>query len=312
MIGHIETGGDFGGLFRYLLDPAKQPRIIGGNAAGESPGELTAEFNNCADQRRTVKKPVKHLMVSFAPEDGTVSDETKVQIAEAIVQGLGYTRNQYVVIDHHRDDPGHDWNHDHDHIHIAVNQIAITGERIKDSWEKFGMQEILRSLEIAHHLTPIASSWEKSRRSPSHGQVQRTKKEQRQYETGERDKPPEPPKSEKLQDLIERASRDRPTLSELIRRLQQQGVEIRARITRNSVVQGISYCVDGVKFPGHRLGNASFPKLLQKRGIRYEQERDLPALRKATAGEIVEVQPPLEGRTSKRKGRKRKDAQWEL
>jgi Relaxase/Mobilisation nuclease domain len=312
VIGHTENGSDFGGLFRYLLAEEKGARIIGGTVFGRTPAELTAEFNNCADQRRTTQKPVKYLMVSFAPEDGAVSDETKVQIADAIVQGLGYTRNQYIVIDHHRDDPGHDWNHDHDHIHIAVNQIAITGQRIKDSWEKFRMQEILRSLEIAHHLTPIASSWEKSRRSPSHGQVQRYKKEQKQYETGERDKPPDPPKSEKLQDLIEKASRDRPTMSELLRRLQQQGVEVKARITRNSVVQGISYGLDGVKFPGHRLGDASFPKLLQKRGIRYEQERDLPALKKATAGEIVEVQPPLGSRTSKRKGKKRKDAQWEL
>ncbi|MDY7015354.1 MAG: relaxase/mobilization nuclease domain-containing protein [Cyanobacteriota bacterium] len=275
MIGHIETGEDFGGLFRYLLDPAKKPRIIGGNAAGERPEELTPEFNNCADQRRTVKKPVKHLMVSFAPEDGEVSDETKAQIADAVVEGLGYTDNQYIVIDHHRDDPGHDWNHDHDHIHIVANAITITGQRTRDSWEKYRMQEILRELEIAHNLALCASSWEKSRRSPSHGQVQRYKKEQKQYEAGERDAPPEQPVSEKLQDLIERASRDRPTMSEFIGRLQQQGVEVRARITRNSVVQGMSFRLEGVKFPGHRLGDASFPKLVQKRGVRYEAHRDL-------------------------------------
>ncbi|MDY7016536.1 MAG: relaxase/mobilization nuclease domain-containing protein [Cyanobacteriota bacterium] len=243
MIGHIETGEDFGGLFRYLLDSAKKPRIIGGNAAGENPEELTPEFNNCADQRRTVRKPVKHLMVSFAPEDGEVADETKAQIADAVIEGLGYTDNQYVVIDHHRDDPGHDWNHDHDHIHIVANAITITGQRTPDSWEKYRMQEILRELEIAHNLALCASSWEKSRRSPSHGQVQRYKKEQRQYEAGERDAPPEQSISEKLQDLIERASRNRPTMSEFIGRLQQQGVEVRARITRNSVVQGMSYCL---------------------------------------------------------------------
>jgi hypothetical protein len=312
VIGHIETGENFGGLFRYLLDPAKQPKILGGTVFGRTPEELTPEFNNCADQHRTTQKPVKHLMVSFAPEDGEVSDETKMQIADAVVKGLGYTRNQYIVIDHHRDDPGHDWNHDHDHIHIVVNMINFIGQRVKDSWDYPRLESILRELEIAHHLAQIASSWEKSRRSPSHGQVQRYKKETRQYEALERDAPPSQPVSEKLQDAIERASRNQPTMSEFIGRLQSSGVEVRARITRNSVVQGISYGLEGVNFPGHRLGDASFPKLLQKRRVRYEAHRDLPTLRKATVGEIVEIQPPLGGQVSRRKRRKKKDAQLEL
>jgi hypothetical protein len=312
VIGHTENGSDFGGLFRYLLAEDKGARILGGTVFGQTPEELTPEFNNCADQRRTTQKPVKHLMVSFAPEDGEVNDKTKMLIADAVVKGLGYTRNQYIVIDHHRNDPGHDWNHDHDHLHIVVNMITFDGRRIDHGWERLKIQEILRELEIAHNLTQIASSWEKSRRSPSHGQVQRYKKETRQYEAGERDAPPSQPVSEKLQDLIEGASRNQPTMSEFIGRLQQLGVEVRARITRNSVVQGISYGLEGVKFPGHRLGDASFPKLVQKRGVRYEAKRDLSALRKATAGEIVEIQPPLGGQVSRRKKRKKKDAQLEL
>lgn len=309
MIGHTENGSDFGGLFRYLLNPAKQPRIIKGNVFGRTPAELIPEFNNCADQRRTVKKPVKHLMVSFAPEDGEVAALTKAQIADAVVIGLGYTRNQYIIIDHHRNDPGHDWNHDHDHIHIVVNMITFDGRRIDHGWERLKIQEILRELEIAHNLTQIASSWDKSRRSPSHGQVQRYKKETRQYEAGVRDKPPEQPVSEKLQDAIERASRNCPTMSEFISRLQRHGVEVKARITRNLVVQGISYSLEGVKFPGHRLGDASFPKLVQKRGVRYEAHRDLPALRKATVGEN---QPPPENQRLRSKRKKKRNAQLEL
>ena len=96
MIGHIEHGSDFGGLFRYLLAEDKGARIIGGNAAGRTAFELTQEFNNCADQRRTTKKPVKHLIVSFSPEDGHVADEVKARIAKGAVKELGYTYNQYV------------------------------------------------------------------------------------------------------------------------------------------------------------------------------------------------------------------------
>ena len=132
MIGQIEHGSNFGGLFRYLLATDKGARIIGGNAAGETIEQLTQEFNNCADQRRTTTKPLKHFILSFAPEDGEVSDNLKQEIATQAIQRLGYIDNQYVVIDHQRQDPGHDWNHDHDHIHIAVNMITLEGQRVDD------------------------------------------------------------------------------------------------------------------------------------------------------------------------------------
>ncbi|MEC4896014.1 MAG: hypothetical protein SAL07_23825 [Oscillatoria sp. PMC 1051.18] len=151
------------------------------------------------------------------------------------------------------------------------------------------MQTILRELEKEFNLTQVASSWETDRRSPTHGQTQRYKKEKKEYEAGERDAPPELPVSEKLQDLIDAATSDQPTMSQFVSRLQQQGVEVRPKITRNNIVQGISYCLDGVKFPGSKLGNASFPKLQSKRGVEYDPERDLAALKQAAAGEMVEV-----------------------
>ena len=88
MIGHIEHGSDFGGLFRYLLAEDKGARIIGGSAAGLTAFELTQEFNNCAEQRRTTKKPVKHLIISLAAADGHVTDDVKARIAQFAVEEL--------------------------------------------------------------------------------------------------------------------------------------------------------------------------------------------------------------------------------
>jgi len=288
MIGQIRTGSNFGGLFRYLLSPEKGARILGGSAFGQTPAELTSEFNQCAKQRGTTQKPVKHIMVSFAPGDGEVSDEVKVTIGERVTLGLGYTDNQYIIIDHHRDDPGHDWNHIHDHFHIVSNMITLDGRRVDHGWEKYKTQEILRNLEKEFNLTQVASSWETDRKCPTHGQTQRYKKEKKQYEAGLRDVPPQPPVSEKLQDLIEYICALQPTMTEFVKRLQQQGVEVRPKITRNNIVQGISYCLDGVSFQGNKLGSASFPKLQILRGVDYDPERDLPALKKAAAGLRVE------------------------
>ncbi|MEC4895925.1 MAG: relaxase/mobilization nuclease domain-containing protein [Oscillatoria sp. PMC 1051.18] len=294
MISHTTTGSSFGGLFSYLLQDSKNSSIVKLGAFGRTPRELTIEFSNCALQRRSTKKPVKHIMIGFAPEDGEVSDYFKSEIGTRVLEELGYSRNQYAIINHHRNDPGHDWEHDHDHIHIVVNMITFDGQRIHDGWERYRTQEILRKLEKEFNLTQVASSWETDRRSPTHGQTQKYKKEQKEYEAGERDAPPEPPVSEKLQDLIETVTSDQPTMTEFVSRLQQQGVEVRPRITRNDIVQGISYCLDDVKFPGSKLGNASFPKLQSKRGVSFDPERDLAALKKAAASEMVEVEAAVE------------------
>jgi hypothetical protein len=172
MIGNIQHGSNFSGLLGYLLDESKKARIIGGNVAGETPAELARELGNCAEQRRTTTKPVKHFSIGFAPEDGEVDPETKVRIAKKIVLELGYTNNQWVAIDHHRDDPGHDWQHDHDHIHIVANMITLKGKRVDDWQDKRRFEAILRQLEIEENLTFVASSSERERKAPSHGQIQ--------------------------------------------------------------------------------------------------------------------------------------------
>ena len=288
MIGHIEHGSDFGGLFRYLLAEDKGARIIGGNAAGRTPGELTIEFNNCADQRRTTKKPVKHLILSFSPEDGYVADEVKARIAKEAVKELGYTYNQYVVLDHHRDDPGHDWNHDHDHIHIAVNMITIDGNRVDDWQDKRKFEEILRQLELREQLTTVAPSSERKRKALSHGQTQRIKREIKEFKSGERTTLPEIPLSIKLQAAIDKASEDKPDLTTFIGRLQHLGIDVRPTISDKGRKR-ISYRLSDLKVRGSKLHNGSFPKLISQRSIDFDLKRDKPAMDAAASGQRVSI-----------------------
>ena len=288
MIGHIEHGSDFGGLFRYLLAEDKGARIIGGNAAGRTPSELTQEFNNCADQRRTTKKPVKHLIVSFVRDDGYVADEVKARIAKGAVEELGYTYNQYVVVDHHRDDPGHDWNHDHDHIHIAVNMITIDGNRVDDWQDKRKFEEILRQLELREQLTTVVSSKERKRKALSHGQTQRIKREIKEYKQGDRPLLPEIPLSIKLQAAIDKASEDRPDLTTFISRLQGLGVDVRPTIS-DKARKRISYRLGDLKVRGSKLHNASFPKLISQRGLDFDLQSDRSAMDLACSGKRVNI-----------------------
>lgn len=291
MIGHIEHGSDFGGLFRYLLADDKGARIIGGNAAGRTPFELTQEFNNCADQRRTTKKPVKHLIVSFAADDGYVSDEVKARIAKSAVEELGYTYNQYVVVDHHRDDPGHDWNHDHDHIHIAVNMITLDGKRVDDWQDKTKFEEILRQLEVKEKLTTVAPSNSRKFKAISHGQSRRIERELQEFEQGKRSELPEIPLMTKLQAAIELASRGQPDLTTFIGRLQNLDIDVRPNISDKGRKR-ISYRLVDLKVKGSKLHNGSFPKLISQRGIDFDLKRDKPAMDAAANGQRVSI--PIE------------------
>ncbi|MDJ0571770.1 MAG: relaxase/mobilization nuclease domain-containing protein [Pleurocapsa sp. MO_192.B19] len=295
MIGHIEHGSDFGGLFRYLLADDKGARIIGGNAAGRTPFELTQEFNNCADQRRTTKKPVKHLIVSFAADDGYVSDEAKARIAKGAVEELGYTYNQYVVVDHCRDDPGHDWNHDHDHIHIAVNMITLDGKRVDDWQDKRKFEEILRQLEVTEKLTTVAPSKQRKRKALSHGQTQRIKREIKEFKEGERTSIPEIPNGIKLQAAIDKASEDKPELTTFIGRLQGLDIDVRPTISDKGRKR-ISYQLRDLKVRGSKLHDASFPKLISQRGIDFDLDRDKPAMDAASLG--IRVSIPQEKRVT--------------
>ena len=288
MIGHIEHGSDFGGLFRYLLAEDKGARIIEGNAAGRTPGELTQEFNNCADQRRTTKKPVKHLILSFSPEDGYVADEVKARIAKSAVKELGYTHNQYVVVDHHRDDPGHDWNHDHDHIHIAVNMITLDGKRIDDWQDKRSFEAILRHLEMKEQLTIVSPSKQRKRKALSHGQTQRIKREIKELRLGDRTQLPSIPLSIKLQAAIDNASEDKPDLTTFVGRLQHLGIDVRPTISDKGRKR-ISYQLGEIKVRGSKLHNASFPKLISQRGLDFDLSRDKLAMDLACSSQRVSI-----------------------
>jgi hypothetical protein len=289
MIGHIEHGSNFGGLFRYLLATDKGARIIGGNVAGDTIEQLTQEFNNCADLRRTTTKPVKHFILSFAPEDGEISDNLKQTIATQAIQRLGYIDNQYVVIDHQRQDPGHDWNHDHDHIHIAVNMITLEGQRVDDWQDKRRFEAIIRELEQEHQLTQVAPSRQRKQKALTHGQVQKYKRQLRDYQNGKQPQPPDIPISIKLQAAIDAATFDQPTMTLFIGRLQHLGIDVLPIITATGRKR-ISYQMDGAKpFRGSKLHNGSFPKLISQRGVNCDPQRDFKAMESAVNHQQVTV-----------------------
>ncbi|BAU67428.1 Relaxase/mobilization nuclease family protein (plasmid) [Stanieria sp. NIES-3757] len=286
MIGKITTGSNFERLFKYLLRDNKQARILSGDRLLLEPDakELASQFSWIASTRPTTKKPVKHISIGFAPTDGKVDVSTKVAISEAVVNGLGYTNNQWIAIAHGRNDPGHDWQHHHDHIHIVINAIDFNGERVSDSFDKTRLEKILRTLEAEHNLSPVVSSHECDRHRPKTNQIKRYQRESREYP----DTVPEIPMMAKLEAAIDVASRDRPTMTLFIARMQQLGIDVRPYITEKGRKR-ISYRLGDFKVRGSKLHNGSFSKLISERGIDFDEVRDIPAIEAAYHGKSVEI-----------------------
>lgn len=230
-IGKINRGSGFRGVLNYLLDPNKKPRIISDCLVGSTPAELAREFRIIANLRPSVKKPARHFSISFAPEDGEVDDLIKEAIAFRILDGLGYQECQFIAIAHDRHDPGHDETHDHDHFHIVANAVTLNGDHVRDSFDRYRIQPILREVEEEFGLRQISSSWE-------------VKREKAKAINADSD----------IAKLIADTLNHSSDLKTWLDRLEKLGVDVRFNLSKNDNVKGITYLKDGQTYKGSDIG----------------------------------------------------------
>jgi hypothetical protein len=266
MIGKITKGNGFTGVCSYLLDNT-EARLIGGNMASTTPRQLAAEFRVFSQKNPRVQLPVEHISLSPSPLDKELDDSEWQTLAIDLLDGLGMTQNQYVVVLHNDTEFE---GKPRPHAHIIVNRVSIDGQ-CADSWLDFHRaEEVIRHLEQKYELTPVASSWKSLRAADSEGQIRR---EKRFANLGEK---PQESIKRRLQNLCDMAAADQPTLGQYKKRLKDAGVETRIRETRTGKIQGISYELDSVAFPGHKLGLHYSWSGLQKLGITENLEPKQP------------------------------------
>jgi hypothetical protein len=230
-IAKINRGSGFRGVLNYLLDPNKKPRIISECAIGSTPAELAREFRMISQLRPSVKKPARHFSISFAPEDGEVDDLIKEAIAFRVLDGLGYQECQFIAIAHDRHDPGHDETHDHDHFHIVTNAVTLNGDHVRDSFDRYRIQPILREVEEEFGLRRISSSWE----------VKRQKAKGIHLDND-------------IAKLIADSLNSIPDLKTWLSRLEELGVDVRFNLSKNDNVKGVTYLKDGQTYKGSDIG----------------------------------------------------------
>lgn len=276
MIGKINHGSDFGGLIRYLLDEVKQAEIIGGSVGGSTPTEITQAFNDTAGLNTRVKKTVRHLIIGFAEADGEVPNYIKAEIADELMEKMGYGQAQYLVVAHQRDDSAKKSEdprdlHDHDHIHIAANAVGLDGKWVNNSFERYRIQECLRELEVKYQLTIVKSSWDRDGYAMGQTRKEAIEIEQRSPGYTEAGRISN---LDYIQQSVDDAAQGNPTMPEFMLRMKSAGVDVKPKITRSNIIQGFTYQLEGTSVRGLDLTEASFPKL-QLRGVTYIPSRDL-------------------------------------
>lgn len=267
MIGKITKGLNFRGVIDYLVRKGKGT-ILETSSTFDQPeeiGQMVEEFELTCSRNPNVDRVVTHISLSFAEEDGEIDEEVKIEIGRQVIDALGYSNCHYLMVAHDREDKaGHRSNHKHDHMHIALTSVDFDGKWVSDSWNFSKLEKVLRNVEEERGLRRVPCSWEKKKLDRVPAEVVLGQKMQGSQKNPNK----ELPLRENLQAAVTMAAGESRSVGEMAQRLAHQDIETRLNITRNGEVRGISYQMEGVKFQGSQLYDASAPKLESVHGIR--------------------------------------------
>ena len=266
MIGKQIKGRSFRGLLNYLEENSKA-EIIGGNMSGQNAIQLSKEFRLSRQLNPEVERAVYHCSLSLPPGEH-LDDSTWNEITSKYLLEMGFDSNQYVVYRHS--------DKDHDHVHIVASRIRLDDSKVvHDGWDYVRSENLIRQLEKEYGLQQAPSSREKKQRSLSAGQSRRMEREQAEYESGQRNSPPERTVKEQLQASIDKAIESSDSMPELMKKLLLENVSVRCEFTRSGKAKGISYSLNGIAFSGTKLGKGyTFPGLQKYESIKYDPNTD--------------------------------------
>ena len=261
MLINVAKGSDPYKLTRYLLREDKQkddqPPDIDTNMFGETPEELAEEFRFSHTLNPRVKQTMAHYSVSLPPNE-QVDNKTRMAISQRILEETGHIKCQYLSVEHH--DQSH--KHNVQHWHIAASYVNLDGQHIEDDFIRVKLRGIEHELEREFGLQLTQVREEKERKNLTTGEYRLKARTGREL-----------PK-EKLWSAIDQAASDQPSMSLFVARLRSQDISVRLR-QQNGKTNGISYELDGIAFPGYKLGKAySFKGLQKHHGVYYLKEQD--------------------------------------
>ena len=259
MIGNITKGSNFKPLLKYLLEKEKA-QLLSSNMAGENYLELAAEFNLSTQLRTDVDRPVYHVSLSLDPNE-ELSDRQWNEVARKYLKEMGFENSQFVAVKHS--------DRNHSHLHIVTSKIDLKGNVINTEYDYFRSQKVIRFIERDYNLRQVPNSWEIDRSQQTQQEIQFLKISR------------QPSVRRTLQETLDRVSQKNFNMVELVENLSNEGIKVQTHQRDDRL--GISYQLNGIRFPGYELGKAySFPGLQKYRGITFDRAM-IPEVVKAAA-----------------------------
>jgi len=147
------------------------------------------------------------------------------------------------------------------HFHLVANRVQPTNYKVVSDWRGYRRSEVaIRDLEKELGLIQVQLSWELERIAPSTGYKHKAKREGATDESIKI----------QLQQAIDTATFNNPTMPELIKKLKGFGVKAQVHFQSTGRVQGLTYEMDGITFSGTKIGKAyTFGGLQKYRGVTY-------------------------------------------
>ncbi|MGV5771821.1 relaxase/mobilization nuclease domain-containing protein [Escherichia coli] len=238
----IKRGKQFTGIVVYALEPASHhktdPRVIGGNMAGNNIVDLIREFGQTKILRPDIKKPVWHNSLRL-PHGEKLSEAQWATVADDYMSRMGFTDTHLRCYVLHNDKAGQ-------HIHIIASRIDITdGKLYLGKNENLTSTRIISELERIHGLTETATT--SNRRSQSIKKLSRNEKM-----LSERTATPCPKVA--LQTCIDNVLANHPDLLCFIQQLEQEGVTCQLNIASTGKMSGFLFQFQGIAFKASQLG----------------------------------------------------------
>ncbi len=234
---------------------------------------LTTSFRSIASLNKRVKKPLYHISIRCAPEDGSLSPLEWSKISGRFLELMELEENPFTAA-----------THGDNHVHLLISRVDDSGKCYDASWDCFKAQKALRTIESEGGYRRVKSSFEVRKSRDTKGQVHRIKKEQEEYKNGLRDEPPEPSKKTQLQQAIDKGIEQASSVEGIKEFLSSQNIQTRQKN------QGWSVELDEYHFAGNQLGRDytlnSVRDALESQ-VNREQETPEPEITKEAEPELT-------------------------
>lgn len=259
----IKRGSGFRGVLSYVLDH-DSPEHIGGTLPFGNLHQMTREFIVLAATRNDIEKPVWHNSLRL-PAGEHITNKLWRDIATDYMHQLGFDDSaQWIAFKHNKEDG--------EHIHIIANRVLPTGFIYLGQNENLKSTKIISELERKYRLTVTKTA----EIDDDNKIIIREKSAMKKNELDKMKRTGHISERVRLQNHIDEAIKDGPTVTEFVESLNKVGVIATPNIANTGRMNGFSFSIsDGeLSFSGSKLGRKYTWSNLLEAGLKYDAERD--------------------------------------